>query len=227
MAAGFFFGCAKFAAFRSVQRGFRFLAHLRDFGIVALHEIALILQEAARGLIVAFADNLFLLFRRGVLAAFSPEPFWLCGGGTFGLGFAVRFLARRASLCSSWRRATPQRRRVSPDFFALDFLALIFSLWILGFGFPALAFFALAMDRSVRMGGELRRVDGNERAGFDSFQAALVAAKRGSLSTLHRQPFHQPGCCRTQAACRCDGRCGSGIGHRPRHRSTGGPAVRA
>jgi len=94
MAACFRFGGAQFSALRTIQSGFRLLAHLRDFGIVTLHEIGFVFEEFARRLIVTFADTLLLLFRRRFGSFFRRAFFGLGGSGTFGLGFAFRFLRR-------------------------------------------------------------------------------------------------------------------------------------
>ena len=96
MAARFFFGGAQRSTFRAFQRGFGSLAHGGDLGGVALHESGFVLEEAARRLIVAFADNLFLLLGRGFLGNFG---FWLGGfAGNF-FGFA-----RLALLCFGFFR---------------------------------------------------------------------------------------------------------------------------
>src|SRR6202012_4979368 len=148
MAPRLFLSGAQLRALRPVQSRFRILAHLGNLGTVALYEIALVFQEGARGLIVALAHNLLLLFGRGFLGG----PNWL--GGFGGFGRTLRFRGFGAFTSGFFRRCAfgfallgLARRRGGGALYGL------LRLRLLGFGFFSLGFFCLGHGSLRSMGG--------------------------------------------------------------------------
>src|SRR3954469_8370243 len=101
MTARFVFRSAQAIAFGAFQGCFRGFAHGGNFALVALYEIRLVFEEAAAGLVIAFAHGLFgfpggfpgRFLRRGLFG--GGRRFTAAAGGFF--RFAGAFLGFAAA----------------------------------------------------------------------------------------------------------------------------------
>src|SRR5579871_6729134 len=87
VAHGLLLGRAQLSPLGTFHCGFRILTHLRDLGLVPLHEFGLVLQEFAGSLVISFPHRLLLFFRRGFLGGLGA----LFGGGALGGLALLRF----------------------------------------------------------------------------------------------------------------------------------------